>query len=265
MDRDLLRRLWVTAMAALCVYTTLLGFGVIGTRVEDSSSGVLSADATLLAPGGPAFSIWSLIYVGLAAYTVWQWLPSQWTAERARATGWLAGASMGLNGAWLLVTQVGLIWISVAVIAALVVVLGLLMDRVTAHPAAGTADRVVIDGTFGAYLGWVCVAACANVAAAGVSSGWSVGPFADQLLAVAVLAVAAGVGVLLAKRHGGRLALAAASGWGLAWIAIARLTDQPSSTMVGLAAAVAAALVLGAAWAFRGGLLPQRHSTATAR
>ena len=35
MDRDLLRRLWVTAMAALCVYTTLLGFGVIGTRVED--------------------------------------------------------------------------------------------------------------------------------------------------------------------------------------------------------------------------------------
>lgn len=244
MDRDLLRRLWVTAMAALCVYTTLLGFGVIGTRVEDSSSGVLSADATLLAPGGPAFSIWSLIYVGLAAYTVWQWLPSQWTAERARATGWLAGASMGLNGAWLLVTQVGLIWISVAVIAALVVVLGLLMDRVTAHPAAGTADRVVIDGTFGAYLGWVSVATCANIAAAGVASGWSLGDGADDWLAVAVLAAAAGVGVMLAYTIGGRFAVAAAMAWGLSWIAIARLFDEPASSIVGIAAIIAVAVVV---------------------
>lgn len=245
MDRDLLRQLWVTASAALCVYGTLLGFGVIGTPVEESSSGALSADATLLAPGGPAFSIWSVVYLGLAAYTVWQWLPAQRTDERARRTGWLAVASMLLNAAWILVTQAGLVWVSVLVILALAVVLGLVVQRLAGLPAEGSlAERIVIDGTFGAYLGWVTVASCANVAAAGAASGWTVGPMADQFLAAAVLAMAACLGVVYARRLGGRLAIALAFGWGLAWIAIARLTDVPHSPIVGTAAIFAAVVVL---------------------
>lgn len=247
MNRDLLRRLWVTAAEILCIYGTLLGVGVIGTRVEESSGGRLAADATLLAPGTPAFSIWSVIYAGLFAYTVWQWLPANRTSARARATGWLAGVSMLLNAAWLLVTQVGLIWLSVGVIAALVVVLGLLVRRLTALPATGIVDRVVVDGTFGLYLGWVSIASAANITAAGVDSGWTLGPLGDQLLAVVVLAAASGVGVLLAREFGGRVSVAAALSWGLAWIAIARFTDQPSSTIVGVAAIAAVAVVMGAA------------------
>ncbi|WP_432560562.1 TspO/MBR family protein [Granulicoccus sp. GXG6511] len=256
MNRDLLRRLWVTLSAALCVYGTLLGFGVVGTPVEDSSSGALSADATLLAPGSPAFSIWSVIYVGLFAYTVWQWLPANHTAERARATGWLAGASMLLNAGWLLVTQAGLIWLSVAVIAALVIVLGVLVQKLTALPPRGAADTIIVDGTFGAYLGWVCIATCANIAAAGSASGWTLGASGDQLLAVGVLAVAAALGVVLARQLGGRLAPAIALAWGLAWIAIARITDTPASLSVGVAAVVAAVIVLAAALLLRRRAVP---------
>lgn len=247
MDRDLLRQLWVTLSAVLCVYGTLLGFGVIGTPVEDSSSGALAADATLLAPGSPAFSIWSVIYLGLAAYTVWQWLPAHHTDDRARRTGWLAGASMLLNAAWILVTQAGLIWLSVVVILALALVLGVLVKRLAALPDGGTVvERLVVDGTFGAYLGWVTVASCANIAAAGAASGWTVGPVADQFLAAAVLAVAACLGVVYARSLGGRLAIALALGWGLAWISIARLTDLPHSAIVGTAAVLAAVVVLAA-------------------
>ena len=82
--------------------------------VEESAGGALSAEATRLAPAGPAFSIWSVIYLGLAAYTIWQWLPSSVT-ERTRSTGWLAAVSMLLNAGWLLVTQQGWIWVSVVV------------------------------------------------------------------------------------------------------------------------------------------------------
>ena len=35
--------------------------------------------------------------------------------------------------------------------------------------------------------------------------------------------------------------------WGLSWIAVGRLTDQPTSTLTGVAAAAAALIVLGAA------------------
>ena len=52
------------------VLGTLAGFGLLGTRVEESSGGAFAADATLVTPAGPAFSLWSLIYLGLALFFI---------------------------------------------------------------------------------------------------------------------------------------------------------------------------------------------------
>jgi hypothetical protein len=250
---DRARQTGVTVAEVLCVLGTLVGVGVIGgTEVAQSSGGALAADATLIAPAGPAFSIWSVIYAGLAAYTVWQWLPGQATDERHRRTGWLAAASMLLNAAWLLVTRQGWIWVSVVVIVALVVVLGVLVRRLTERPSFGLVETVVVDGTFGAYLGWVCVATCANITAALVSSGVEPGPPVSELWAVVVLAIAAGVGVLLARRLGGRYAVALAIAWGLAWIAVGRASDEPRSSVTAWAAVIAAVVVVAAAARERG-------------
>jgi hypothetical protein len=244
---DRVRQASVTVAEVVCVVGTLVGVGVLGTRVEESSEGALAADATLLAPAGPAFAIWTLIYLGLAAYTVWQWLPEQATDRRHRAIGWPAAASMVLNALWLLVTQQGWIWASVIVMAALVAVLGTLVQRLERIRSYGTAESVIVDGTFGLYLGWVAVAACANVTAALVDSGVDPGGYAAQLAAVAVLAVAAYVGRQLAARLGGRWAVAWGMAWGLAWIAWGRAAGEPRALLVAVAAFVAAAVVLAAA------------------
>ncbi|MGC1207099.1 MAG: tryptophan-rich sensory protein [Ornithinimicrobium sp.] len=243
---DRLRQVSVTAAEIFCVVGTLYGVGVLGTRVEESSGGALAADATRLAPAGPAFSIWSVIYLGLAAYTVWQWLPSQAVRSLHRGIGWLAAASMVLNAAWLLVTQQGWIWASVGVIFALALVLGVLLKRLTAMPRSGVADRVIVDGTFGLYLGWVAVATCANVTAAFVSSGVEPSAAVSDLVAALVLAIVAALGVIFARALGGRYAVAAAMAWGLAWITVARLTSEPESIVTAIAAAVVALLVLAA-------------------
>ena len=252
---DRIRQTGVTVAEIFCVVGTLFGVGVLGTRVEESSGGALAADATLLAPAGPAFSIWSVIYAGLAAYTVFQWLPSQATHRRHRAIGSLVMASMVLNAAWLLVTQQGWIWVSVVVIVALVGVLGRLVERLTRIPADAAAQRVIIDGTFGLYLGWVAVATCANITAALVDSGIEPASPVSDLVAVAVLAVAAGIGIVLARRLGGRLAVAGASAWGLAWIAVGRVSDAPQSTIVAIAAVAAALATVAAALSVRRGTL----------
>lgn len=185
-----------------------------------------------------------MIYLGLAAYTAWQWLPSQTTREVHRRVGWLAAASMVLNAAWLLVTQQGWIWLSVGVIFALALVLGVLLRRLTMLGTEGLLDRVVLDGTFGLYLGWVAVATCANVTAALVADGVEPGPVVSDVAAVLVLAVVAALGLVVARRLGGRYAVAAAMGWGLAWITVGRVTDEPESLVTGVAAAVVAVLVL---------------------
>ena len=243
---DRARQVGVTLAEVFCVVGTLVGVGVIGTRVEESSGGALAADATLIAPAGPAFSIWTPIYLGLLAYTVWQWLPGQATDARHRAIGWLVAASMVLNAAWLLVTQQGWLWASVVVIVALASALGLLVRRLEERPSYGTPETVVVDGTFGLYLGWVAVATCANITTTLVESGIDPGGLVAELLAVVVLGVAAALGVVFARRLGGRWAVAVAMAWGLAWIAWGRLADQPESALVALAAVVAAAVVLWA-------------------
>lgn len=244
--QDRFRQVVVTAAAVFMVIGTLFGIGVIGTRVEESSGGSLSATATLVAPAVRAFSIWSVIYAGLIAYVVWQWLPANASSARSRRIGWLAAVSMVLNGAWLLVTQVGWLWVSVAVIVALVVTLGELVRRLGHPDDASIVEKLVVDGTFGLYLGWTSVATVANITATLVASGVNPAPAVAEWLAVAVLAVAALIGFLLSKILGGRLGVALAMGWGLGWIAVGRLTDQPASTLVGVAAAVAAAVVLSA-------------------
>ena len=199
-----MRRFSVLVAEVLCVLGTLVGVGVLGTRVEESSGGALAATATLIAPAGPAFSIWSVIYLGLLGYAVWQFPARNATRERVRSTGWLAAVSMLLNAAWLLVTQQGWIWVSVVVILALALVLGLLVVRLGAEPARSLPERIVLDWTFGLYLGWVAVASCANVTAALVDSGVDLGDTGSQVAAVVVLAVAAGLGVVFAQRLGGR-------------------------------------------------------------
>lgn len=268
---DRVRQAVVSASAVFMIVGTLFGIGVFGTRVEETAGGSLSATATLLAPAVRAFSIWSVIYLGLIAYVVWQWLPSTTSSPRARAIGWLASLSMVLNAAWLLVTQVGWLWASVAIIVALVVTLGVLMQRLTAIPAGGDArssgvwfERIVVDGTFGLYLGWVSIATAANITATLVANGVDPGGLAAELIAVAVLAVAAGIGVLLARTFGGRIAVAAAMAWGLSWIAVGRLTGEPDSTLTGIAAALAALVVVVATiiGTRRGSLQPATARTA---
>jgi hypothetical protein len=258
--RDRFRQITVTVSELLCVLGTLVGVGVLGTRVQESSGGALAADATLLAPAGPAFSIWSVIYLGLAGYTVWQWFPANAVTERTRRTGWLIALSMLLNAAWLLVTQQGWIWVSVVVIVALVLVLGLTLVGLAAHEPRTRLERVVVDGTIGLYTGWVAVATCANVAAALVDSGVDIASPAADWIGVVVLAAAVGVSWLIAHRVGGRVAVAVAMAWGLAWIAVGRLTDEPDSTIVGIAALAAAVGVVVITLARRG----SRGRTSTA-
>lgn len=241
---DTVRATGITVAEIVCVVGTLLGIGVFGgPEVNQTAGGALSADATLIAPATTAFSIWSVIYIGLAVFTLWQWLPGRRSSARHRRAGWLIAASMLLNAAWLLVVRADLLWLSVVVILALVVVLGLIIRVLATTPPQDLGDRIITEGTFGLYLGWVSVAVCANITATLVDAGVEVGPPASEWIAVVVLVVAGAIGVLLALQSGGNLAIGAAMTWGIGWIAVGRLTGEPASTITGTAAIIVAVAI----------------------
>ena len=192
-----------------------------------------------------------MIYTGLGAYTIWQWLPSQRSSERQRSLGWLVAASLILNAAWILTVQAGWVAVSVLVIVALLVVLAVCFARYSRTPAANWIEAIAVDGTLGLYLGWVSVATCANTAAALTDAGFDGFGLAPEVWSVAVLAVVAAVAVALAAYGRGRLAPAAALSWGLSWIAVSRLNGELLSTGTAIAAITAAAVVALAAVIYR--------------
>ena len=244
---DRVRQVAVALSAVLGLAAAALGSGgLAGRPVTEVAGGVLDTDATLVAPAGPAFAIWGLIYTGLLVLAVFQLLPSRAADPRQRAAGWWVAGSGLLNAAWIGAVQGELLWVSVVLIALLLTVLVVALVRLDDPRASTTAERVIVDGTLGVYLGWVCIATVANTAAALVWSGMAPTGGTATALAVAVLVVAAVVGVVLAfgmRRTAPGLALA----WGLTWVGVERLTALPSSSVVGVMALAAAAVSAGCA------------------
>ncbi|TFB54788.1 tryptophan-rich sensory protein [Cryobacterium tagatosivorans] len=257
---DLLRQTVVGVSAVLAIVGSFIGSGAAGgTPIQEASGGALSADATPIAPSGPAFGIWSAIYLGLIAYAIWQFLPRQKTDDRQRRLGYPVAASLILNAAWILTVQFDLLALSVPVIVLLLAVLvWAFLITVTTRPK-DLAETVVVDGTIGLYLGWVCVATAANVTAVLAATGFDGFGIARDAWAVGVIAVAGLVGVLLAVAGRGRLAPAASLCWGLAWVAVARLTGELISVPAAIAAIGAVVVVLIVTVTLRLALPPTRN------
>ncbi|WP_147525019.1 TspO/MBR family protein [Cellulomonas timonensis] len=241
-----LRQTVVSVVFIVCVLASFVGSGAFGgTPIAEAADGLLSSEATLLAPGSGAFAIWSVIYAALGAYTVWQWTD----AADPRRIAWLVVASLVLNAGWIAVVQAGAVLLSVIVIVALLAVLAETFRRLVTTRPRSRVEAVVADGTMGLYLGWVCVATCANIAAALRGAGVDGGSVATWW-AVVVLTVVAALGVALAVYGRGRLAVAASIVWGLGWIAAERLNGTPGSDATAVAAiggAVVVAFVTAAA------------------
>lgn len=233
----------VIAVAASIVLAFIGSGATGGTPVSEAAGGALSADATPFAPDGPAFSIWSVVYVGLAAYALFQLLPVQRASARhAQLRPW-AALSAALNAAWIGVVQADSVWGSVLVIVVLLVVLIRILLILRKTSSLTKTDMLITEGTFGLYLGWVTVATTANIAALIATTGLDT--FTGwEWAAVGILAVVVAIGIGLAIFTRGRIAPALAISWGLSWIAVARTSGEFESQILVWAAAIAATLVL---------------------
>lgn len=241
---DKFRMFAVIVSEIFCLVGTAVGTGILAEPTNEVGDGRFAADSSLITPAGPAFSIWSVIYTGLLAYTIWHTLPRNAATARARTTGWWASASMVLNATWLIVVANELFWLSVPVIILLGYVLFMLMWRLRDHKPDTWTQRLVVDATFGAYLGWVSVATCANIAATLAGDVLPRTGFFAVFLATLVI-----VGVVyLAYRYlgwfGPRLSIMYAMAWGLGWISLGRMASDPRSLAIAFVAGAAAIAIL---------------------
>src|SRR6478609_4580616 len=243
--KDLVRQITVISATVYMLIAAAVGTGALGgTSVQDLQGGALAADGSYLAPAAPAFAIWSVIYLLLVAYAVWQALPSQRSRHRQRAVGWWIAATAVLNGTWLVLAQFTTLILTVVGIVLLLIVLCATFVQTVRFPAEGFADSILIDGATGLHLGWVSLATVANIAAWLTAIGPSWWAQTAEVWGITTLVLVGVIGVTIASASEWRVTPGLAMGWGLAWIAVGRLHGEPPSQPIGITAAVVAIVVI---------------------
>ncbi len=228
-SQDRLRSVLVlAATACTIVFNALAAAGYVnGVSPEVISNKYL----TVLTPAGYAFSIWSLIYVGIIAFSVYQMLPSQLVRQRPVRT--LYVLSCLLNCAWIYFWHREQIALCLGLIVGLWVTLILILRRF--RDAEEPGSSLLTTAPFGLYAGWVTAASLVNLAImlkwANVEmspAGWNIFG-AVCIAAAAALAVAARVWL-------GNFIFPLAISWAVSAIAV----KQSGNTAIVVAAAFAA-------------------------
>lgn len=243
---DLVRQIAVLAAVSFMLVAAVVGVGVFGgTAVQDLQDGALAADGSYLAPASNAFSIWSVIYLGLIAYAVWQALPRQRANARQRSLGWLVGLTAVLNGLWLVVAQFATLPLTVAAIVVLLAALGATyrVAVLTRTPDDGLVDAILLDGVTGLHLGWVTVATVADIAAWLTRTGPESWVASADAWGIGAVLVVGAIGLTIAWVSRWRVTPTLAIGWGLLWLGLGRLDAEPRSAAIGITALIVAGIV----------------------
>jgi hypothetical protein len=151
-------------------------------------------------PAGYVFSIWGPIYIGWIAFIVFQFRRAQKESPRMRALGYWFALSCVFNAAWLFCWHYELFGLSVLVMLALLATLILSYLRLDVSRArVGALERWSVDIPFGLYLGWVSVAAIANITSFLYYIQWDGFGISSEIWAVIMLAVASLLGLLMSR------------------------------------------------------------------
>lgn len=217
-------------------YINLVFFGVMllmnflanALPLNNKTTGQLSDELpNLFVPAGLTFSIWGVIYLLIAVFCVIQFKASN---ERAiESLGWLFAISCFLNALWIVAWHYQRIPLSVMLMILLLITLIYINITIRDLPFG------FIKAAFGTYLGWICIAAIANITALLVQYEWN--GFGISEPAWTIIMIAAGtliVSLALLRLQNPFIGLSVI--WAFLGIYLKRNSDYTTIAIVAIAA-----------------------------
>ena len=227
-------------LAILVIVATIATVAFNGLAAAGYVNGVTPAAIsakypTILTPAGYAFTIWSLIYLGLAAFSIYQILPAN--LSRYRSVRPLYIFSCILNCGWIY------FWHREQITACFVIILALwlmlLLIEVKLQGCRSFAETWLQQAPFGLYFGWVTVASIVNLMVLLTFLGANMSGMSGTILASVLIAVAVGSAVAVrAKLRNFFYPLA------IAWALTAIAVKQSANTAIVVAAAFGVVICL---------------------
>lgn len=199
-------------------------------RVGGVTPGMISDKyPTLVTPAGYAFSIWSLIYFGLIAFSIYQLLPSN--IAKYRNYRQLFIMTCVLNCGWIFFWHNDRILVSFVIIIMLAVLLFAINFKVTATD--NLREYWFVKAPFSIYFGWVTAATLINFAVLLSSMNVQLSASAATWLAVGLIFLATAIGVIVRFKMTNHL-FPLSIAWALTGIGV----KQSGQTLVVTAAAI---------------------------
>lgn len=203
---------------------------------------------TRLTPAAYAFSIWSLIYIGLLAFGIYQFAAARRGDKRLRAIRPYVVINCAANCLWLWLWHNNQIMLSSGVIIVMLATLIVIYTRLqTGASQSFLIERLCVEMPFSLYFGWITVATIVNIAVALVAAGWDgAGLGAETWAALLIgIALAVAAAIYYAFREPVYVLVFA---WAFIAIAVAQ-ADAPAVRWAALAGAgTALLLVLFGKW-----------------
>lgn len=225
----------IVATVGVIAFNYLAAMGYI----NDVTPGYVSDKyPSLITPAGYAFSIWSLIYLGLIAFSIYQALPAN--AERFRSLRSVYILSCAANCGWIYFWHHEAILISVGVIFLLLGTLAFINVNLRKTETAG--EFWFAKFPFGLYFGWVTAASILNATIALIYLKIQIADSVAVFLGAGLLLIAAALGVIIRFRLNNPFYPLA-----IAWALTAIAVKQSGQTLVVAAAAVGVIISLIAA------------------
>jgi hypothetical protein len=167
--------------------------GGSGVMVKTSVGEISNKYDTLFTPAGYAFSIWSIIFLLLISFCVYQWSLLQKGNPKkviSRMGYWLALSNMA-NSLWLVCWLNEWTGLSVLVIILLLICLCVLTVRLRLELDDEPVKIILfVWWPVTIYLGWIMVATIACVAAWLVSTGYSGGSIGEETWTIIMITIA---------------------------------------------------------------------------
>ena len=239
---DLVRQVLVIVALAATIFVNYLSNALpINGRTPGEISDSFPVRFT---PAGYVFSIWSIIYLGLIAYAIYQVLPSQRANPRLRAIGWPFVLSCVANSGWIFAWHYGLYPLSLLIMGVLLGSLIVIYTRL--YPTfrqVTTAEQWTTHIPFCIYLGWVTVATIANATIVLYNWGWQGAPLTAETWAAVLIFIATVIGFFFALRLRD-----VAYTLVLVWAFVGIYVAQNDAPLTAYSALVMAGMLVGAAF-----------------
>ncbi|MMZ44768.1 hypothetical protein D1872_63520 [compost metagenome] len=210
-----------------------------------STAAVSNMYPTLITPAGYAFSIWSVIYVLLACFVVYQATPTGQAKTSVQSIGIFFILGCLFNIIWIFLWQYVYVELCVIVIILYLLSLGVVYVR-TRTPQPTRGEMWFVKLPFSLNLGWVSVATIINIAVALEKNEWSGWGLSDTTWAIIILLIGTILAIMVSFPYRDSIYPLV-----FVWAYVAIAVEHPNNENVRLAALILAAIILVyALWLF---------------